>query len=569
MTPLTLGQRIYFAAVGLLALWVGTWGYFIPARVDAAIPWLVPPLHSRFLGSMYLSGFAFMLGCIFARRWAEVRVVVPMIAIWTGMLFIVSLFYLDQFDYSRTQVWIWFAAYLIYPLIALWLTWNYRDDKSSEKKFSAQLPTWCKIYLAAQGVVVTALALALLFMPTFMTSLWPWKITPLLAQIYSSPFLSYGIGSLLLSRREYWSETRIAIIATLVFSAGVFIASLLHRNLFTINETADVLWFSGFGVATIALGFLTLRAFSSSEVEKPGSTKTVATPISWWLRAWLGVEVLFGLSAILTIGLFPAQTQTNFAWHIQVVVMAAVLGGFYIVSSSGIVLQFLSKRWETIRVMVLPAILFTSLQLLVTFLHWDKFAHGTRGFYVWFASYLLPPPIFLIAYLWHQRRAAPFIAYQPLPPTLRWFFFILGSIFVLDAIITFIFPDLFMTTFPWKLTPLTTRSLCGWLAVVGALMLSVARENDRTRVRLASPIFILLLPILSIQVALHSSEVNWDHPRIWINLVILAIVCLCGLELARGNWREALGWGTTSGSAHAADTRRGGALASRKKGRRR
>ena len=62
------GHRIYFAAVGVLALWVGMWGYFSPAQVDSAIPWLVPPLHARFLGSMYLSGAAFMVGCILARR---------------------------------------------------------------------------------------------------------------------------------------------------------------------------------------------------------------------------------------------------------------------------------------------------------------------------------------------------------------------------------------------------------------------------------------------------------------------------------------------------------------------
>src|SRR5438477_11104336 len=98
LAQVTLSHRIYFAAVGLLALWVGVWGYFNPAQVDTAIPWLVPPLHARFLGAMYLSGATFMVGCILARRWNEVQVVVPGIAIGTGMLFVVSIFYLAQFD---------------------------------------------------------------------------------------------------------------------------------------------------------------------------------------------------------------------------------------------------------------------------------------------------------------------------------------------------------------------------------------------------------------------------------------------------------------------------------------
>jgi uncharacterized membrane protein len=119
MTSLTRREKIYFFAVGLLALWVGLWGYFLPSLVNLAIPWLVPPLHARFLGSMYLSGATFMAGCLRAKRYSEVRVVVPMIAIWTGMLFLISLFYLDEFDYTIAPTYIWFAAYLIYPLIAL------------------------------------------------------------------------------------------------------------------------------------------------------------------------------------------------------------------------------------------------------------------------------------------------------------------------------------------------------------------------------------------------------------------------------------------------------------------
>src|SRR5215208_4591914 len=160
MTVVTPGQRIYFAAVGLLALWVGIWGYFIPTHVDQAIPWLVPPLHARFLGAMYLSGTVFMLGSILSRHEAEVRIIPPVIAIWTGMLFIVSLFYLDEFDYSRTQVWIWFGAYLIYPLIGLWYMCN--DRHLREAIPGASLPGWVRSYLAIQGLVVTCLALSLL-----------------------------------------------------------------------------------------------------------------------------------------------------------------------------------------------------------------------------------------------------------------------------------------------------------------------------------------------------------------------------------------------------------------------
>lgn len=266
------------------------------------------------------------------------------------------------------------------------------------------------------------------------------------------------------------------------------------------------------------------------------------TSIAWPLRAWLVVEVLFGVGAVLAIGLSPANTKTNFAWPIQPVVMAAVLGGFYITSALLFLLPLLAKRWEMIRVMILPTALFSSLQLVATILHWDKFSVGTVPFYVWFASYLLPPPIFVSAYLWHQRQAAsrPAAADDLLPLCLNWLLVIGGSGLTLGAILIFIFPSLLIPIFPWQLTPLTARSLCAWLIAVGTIMLSMSRENNQTRTRLATPTFLLLLPALLLQMIRYADEVNWSNPVLWLSLILFAIIGFCGLYLANGSWRDAL-----------------------------
>ena len=261
MRVITRGERIYFGAVGLLALWVGIWGYFIPDQVDKAIPWLVPPLHARFLGAMYLSGTAFMIAGILAQFYAEVKVMVPTILIWTGMLFVVSLFYLDEFDYSRAQVWIWFGAYIVYPLIALWLMG--KDRNLQDRLPGSTVPAWARSYLLVQGILVTILALALLLVPEFMVSTWPWKITRLLAQIYSAPFLAYGINSLLISRLETWAEIWVILVGTFVFALGVLAASFLHRALFSAGNPSTWTWFGGFLIATVTLGLLTFRAIQA------------------------------------------------------------------------------------------------------------------------------------------------------------------------------------------------------------------------------------------------------------------------------------------------------------------
>jgi len=266
------------------------------------------------------------------------------------------------------------------------------------------------------------------------------------------------------------------------------------------------------------------------------------TAIAWPLRAWLAVEVLFGVGAVLAIGLSPADTKTNFAWPIQPVVMAAVLGGFYITSAPLFLLPFFAKRWEMIRAMILPTALFSTVQLAATFLHWDKFSVGTVPFYVWFASYLLPPPIFVAAYIWHQRKASSSLvdSDNALPIWLKRLLTIVGGLLALGAALVFLFPSLLIPNFPWQLTPLTTRSLSGWVIALGTIMLSISRENNQTRAILATPMLILILPALLLQMLRYADQVDWSNLVLGAGLILFAIVGFCGLYLANGNWREAL-----------------------------
>ena len=91
------------------------------------------------------------------------------------------------------------------------------------------------------------------------------------------------------------------------------------------------------------------------------------------------------MAAISAVFLFPEQTATNFAWTIPAVVMAAVIGAFYLATGFLFALELLARSWEHVRVIVLPAVVFTTLELLVTVLHWNRFNQGTLPFYVWFA----------------------------------------------------------------------------------------------------------------------------------------------------------------------------------------
>lgn len=265
MSSLTIRQRVYLGAVAALALWVGFWCYFVPARSEIAIPWGVSTLCATFFGSIYLSGATFTGTSMFARRWVDARMVMPTIALWTGGLTIISLFYLPLFDFARTQVWIWFGAYILYPLIALGLMWTHRKQSSIYPVDEQSLPEWARRYLRIQGSLLVILGLGLLFVPQVMKLLWPWQAGKLMLQLYSAPLLTYGIGSFLSARQHTWSEIRFGLISIGVFTGAELVTTIFHLPLFDGHPLSIAIWFAWLAATTGMLAFLSWKALGKEK----------------------------------------------------------------------------------------------------------------------------------------------------------------------------------------------------------------------------------------------------------------------------------------------------------------
>jgi hypothetical protein len=266
MALITTGQRIFFAVICAAALLVAALGLFNPSYLASIFNWLeLPPLHARFVGAIYAFGAVFMVGCLAARYQAEVRWAVQLIGIWTGMLFVISLLNLSAFDFNLLPVQVWFASYIIYPIISFWMTLQQPHLMRAGDLPGRRLSAWAKGFLLVQGILFSLLAGLLFFAPAFMTTLWPWKVTPLLAQMYAGPLLAYGLGSLLYSRQEKWLSVRSILPGMLVLSVITVIISLIHIGLFSFNEIPDLLWFGWFILASLLLTVLTFRALQASD----------------------------------------------------------------------------------------------------------------------------------------------------------------------------------------------------------------------------------------------------------------------------------------------------------------
>ena len=257
--PIPRAHKVFYAVILIAAVVIAAGGILVPSVLAEQVSWLVlPPLHARFLGAIYLFGTVYTVGCLLARSQHEVRYALPLIAIFTGLLFVVSVLNLGAFDAGRLPVLIWLTAYAIFPVVALGLFARVARPWPADPA-SPDLPPWARAFLLIQGAVVSVPAVALFVLPQTMTTVWPWPVTAVLAQAYSGPLLSYGLASLLASQFRTWREVRVLVPAMLAFTAVTVVASVVHSGVFGAFDPVDVAWFGCFAAATGVLGAMTVQ----------------------------------------------------------------------------------------------------------------------------------------------------------------------------------------------------------------------------------------------------------------------------------------------------------------------
>jgi hypothetical protein len=249
--------------------------------------------------------------------------------------------------------------------------------------------------------------------------------------------------------------------------------------------------------------------------------------------------VASGLVFIVGVQLFILTNVTDrfFAWTINPALTAAFLGGAYWASCS---LEFLAARereWVRARIAVPAVLLFTTLTLIVTLVHIDRFHLGpsfafeTRVLtWVWIAVYALVP-IVMAALLVPQLRAPggdpPRLA--PLPAWVRLALIVHAAIMAPLGVGLLLFPQAVAPLWPWMLTPLTARAIGAWLLSLGVAAAHASGENDWSRVRPAVGSYVILAVLQFIALARYPADVNWATASAWVYIVFLLSMLALGI----------------------------------------
>ena len=198
-------------------------------------------------------------------------------------------------------------------------------------------------------------------------------------------------------------------------------------------------------------------------------------PTLW--TAVLIVPVLVAAFAILY--LFPGSTQRLWAWTITPPMTAMVMGAGYLSGAYLFTRVATARRWHLVWPGFVSTSVFTAILLAATLLHWDRFNHDHVSFWAWLGLYLATPA--LLPWLWVLNRRTDPVRPEPgevgVGRGLRLAGATAGALQLLLALLVLVRPELVMSNWPWKLTPLTARTLSAFLSFPAVTLLCLLFDD--------------------------------------------------------------------------------------------
>lgn len=194
-------------------------------------------------------------------------------------------------------------------------------------------------------------------------------------------------------------------------------------------------------------------------------------------RRWLAILVapVVIAAGIILYG-FPTRTAELFAWPIAPTMTPIVMGAGYLAATWFFYRLGTSKQWAAVASVLGGVLVFTLVMLASTLLHWERFSHGKFTFWLWLVVYLLSPLAVAGVILMHRRTGDANNSGPTLSAGLRALFAVVFTLLFVIAMVMVFAPAVAMAWWPWKLSPLTSRVIGGWVAVLGVGGLLMCRS---------------------------------------------------------------------------------------------
>lgn len=236
---------------------------------------------------------------------------------------------------------------------------------------------------------------------------------------------------------------------------------------------------------------------------------------------WAG-RIIAPILVVATIMLygFPHRTGDLFAWPINPEMTALVMGAGY---GTGVYYFYrvaTGDEWHRVGA-ILPGIsLFVWFMGVATALHWQNFTQSHPSFWMWTILYAVGPIVLPLIWIRNNRTdPRPALADAPmLPNVVRLAAIGSGAVIVLLAVVLFAVPAPLIEYWPWAVSPLTSRVLLGWFALLGAVNLAAGLDQRWSAARLPVQTQLIGFGLMIIAVARAWSDFDTTNPATWAYL---------------------------------------------------
>lgn len=244
------------------------------------------------------------------------------------------------------------------------------------------------------------------------------------------------------------------------------------------------------------------------------------------------------VAAFVILYLFPGRTRQLWAWEMHPTMTAMIMGGGYLSGAYFFYRAATVDQWHRVGLGFLAITVFTTMLGIATVVHWDRFNHRHVSFWAWALLYFSTP--ILLPWLWAEnRRHDPHIVApgdRLVPPPIRVTMVTIGAAQLAVAAIMFLRPSAIAGSAPWKLTPLTCRSLSAFAAFPSIIYLAFAFEKRWSSFQILIEVAIAGMFLIGIAAVRAHAEFTGDDAVVWgwrVGLAV-ALVFFTALRVVMG-----------------------------------
>jgi hypothetical protein len=223
----TIWMRGVLAIAGLLVLTIGLPLYLVPHNSDAYFSWPVSPLSAAFLGGAYLSAAVIEFSAARKRIWANARIAVPAVFVFTVLTLLVTLGNADRYHFNapgfvqNAGTWAWLVVYVVVPPIMLMVLVMQLFHRGTDPVREKPIPVILRVPLVLGGVALLLGGTTLLIDPGAASWMWPWHLTSVTSQAFGAWMIGFGVALGQMAWEADWRRVRPA-------TAGVGALGLLQ-----------------------------------------------------------------------------------------------------------------------------------------------------------------------------------------------------------------------------------------------------------------------------------------------------------------------------------------------------